>query len=245
VYVVAAAARSDADELQRSSPDLWREVRRFNRPVQLAVAACNEVACFARDPKASALVALAPCQGGSPQLFRSAESFARREPDDVTPFRLNPIYTLHAVDNLALSAMAIALGHHGYGVGFGGAAGQAWEALDLARERLERGAEREVLLFAGDQQDSFRDGDALGVALLLAVEPRRFAKTAHSVAVERLEWTPCDSTPVAPHAARGLLEWVRALQSAPSGRFRHVVDAVDGDGSSRVTLHGEVSCVTS
>ena len=234
VFVVATAT---CRELHReSAPVLWRKVRRFNRPVQLAVAACDEVACHASDPTTAALVALAPCQSGSPELYASAMRLAARAPDDDTPFRVNPVHTLHAVDNLALSTVSIELANRAFGLGLGGAAGQAWEGLDVVRERFDAGLEGEALLFGGDQESSEAGGDALGAAGLLSRAPRRLAGTGSLVRIAGVEWhADGAATAERPHAVRALGAFFAALASLEAGPFRY---AIQDDVC--VTLYGDV-----
>src|SRR5205085_12184916 len=70
VYLVAAAEASDRAKLRHEKPELWRQVRRYNKPVQLALAAADEVMRFANDPSTAAVISLAPCQPGSADLYR-------------------------------------------------------------------------------------------------------------------------------------------------------------------------------
>src|SRR5947208_608792 len=81
-------------------------------------------------PADALLVSLAPTRPGSPELYKITRDLdvAFDHPGDVAP-RVNPVYTLHAIDNLALSALSIALANRAACACFGGAAGQVWAAL--------------------------------------------------------------------------------------------------------------------
>src|SRR5262245_54024915 len=172
-YLVAAAECRSADRLPNGPMRLRRDFHRFNLPVQLALAAATDVVSAADDPASMAVVSLAPCQNGSPELYKWAEAAIVAGSDGrFGAARMNPTHTLHVVDNLALSAFAIAYRSDGYCFGVGGAPGQAWCGLEILRERLASGREREGLLMAGDQA---RIGDATGsrgVALLFSVRRR-------------------------------------------------------------------------
>jgi len=172
-YLVAAAERRDLAAVREASPELWRQVRRYNLPVQLALAAAHEAGTHAENIETAALISLAPCQAGSPDLYRWGELVVSYSPGKrLGEVRVNPTHTLHAVDNLALSAFAIAHGNHVYGLGLGGAAGQAWCGLEAVLERLASGHETEALLMAGDQDSIERPGAGLGVALLFSRLPK-------------------------------------------------------------------------
>jgi hypothetical protein len=240
MFLVAAARRDDLEEVRRE-PELWRRVRRFNLPVQLAVAAGEAAAAAASSPAQLALVSLAPCFGGSPEL---REAISSLEPaDGLVPApapRVNPTVTLHAVDNLALSALAIALGNRAYCLGLGGAAGQAWAALEAAGERLADGLEDEVLVVAGDQ-DAAGDG-ALAVALLFSRTAGPWPPHGRPVRLAAIERAPAvASGEPAPHAAAGLAALLDALaERRPDGPFGYAVPGRDGDGRDRLTLRWEI-----
>ena len=240
MYLIHSARCDDAAALQRQ-PELWRRVRRFNLPVQLAVAVGEEVAGAAEDPARAALISLAPAHSGSPELFdaiRSLGSLAITAPHVNPP--LNPVITLHAVDNLALSALAITLGNQSYGLGLGGGAGQAWVALEVAWERLAAGRESEVLVVAGDQFGE--RGSA--VALLFARHPAPYpplGKTVRLVAVNR-ELRSEREFAAEPHAAAGLAALLAALADVTTtGRWIYQVPAGHGDGRDRPELIWEVT----
>jgi len=130
VYLVASAQRNDLLSIRESSPELWRQVRRYNQPVQLALAAAEDVIRFSKDPSQTAVISLAPCQPGSADLYRWGNVVtAGMATGTLGNLRMNPTQTLHAVDNLAMSAFAISHGNRAYCLGLGGAAGQAWCGL--------------------------------------------------------------------------------------------------------------------
>src|SRR5678816_2060999 len=147
IYLIAAAQQGDLAKVREENPELWRQVRRYNKPVQLALAAADEVMRFSVDPSTAAVISLAPCQPGSADLYRWGHVVtAGMASGTLGNLRMNPTQTLHAVDNLALSAFAIAHGNRSYCLGLGGAAGQAWCGLEAVSERLRHGQEEEALL---------------------------------------------------------------------------------------------------
>lgn len=236
-YLVAAAQQRDIQAVRAENPALWRQVRRFNLPVQLALAAGDVCAAQAADPSRLALISLTPCQSGSPDLFHWTHRLvASAHAGRIGTFRVNPTHTLHAVDNLALSALAIMHGLRDYGLGLGGAAGQAWNGLDVVLERLSGGHDAEVLLMAGDQQRS-EGGDGLGLALLFAAEPRPYPplnRPARLLAVERRRLDR-PATP-RPHAADGLAAFLATLEHHQGQHLAYTVPPEHGDGVDQVTV---------
>lgn len=168
--LVAGTVVRDLVQARHSALDVWREVRRYDPPAQAALYAAHQVLKHARDPAHTALATVAPGRAGSPEMFqwvrRIEAGWGRERAGDA--IRMNPVHTLHAVDNLALSALSLAIGARGFGVGLGGAPGQAWSALDLLAQRIRQGPEVEGLVFAGDQADAEAGGAVCGVALLFA-----------------------------------------------------------------------------
>jgi hypothetical protein len=136
-WIAATAIERDVGRIATEQPELWREVRRFNLPVKLALAAAHRVVGSLARPRQARLIGLAPCRPGSPELRAISREldagFARGSCDRL---RVNPIYTLHAIDNLALSALAIRLENREACVCLGGAAGQAFAALEHAMDEL-------------------------------------------------------------------------------------------------------------
>lgn len=236
VYLVAAAQENDLARVREEKPELWRLVRRYNRPVQLALAAADEVMKSSQDGSTAAIISLAPCQPGSADLYRWGDVVTSgMASGTLGNMRMNPTQTLHAVDNLAMSAFAIAYRNHAYCLGLGGAAGQAWCGLEAVIERLNAGFEEEAVLMAGDQ-DAAEDGAAgLGVALLFSVQAR-----SSSVRLESLVRHPQISN-VKPHAANGLAGMLSSIAQCKRGSFSYVVPAEHTDGVSGVTVNLEIS----
>jgi hypothetical protein len=252
-WIAAHAIERDVGRIATDHPALWREIRRFNLPVKLALAAAEHVIGALERPSHARLLALAPCRPGSPELRAISRDldagFARGSCDQL---RVNPIYTLHAIDNLALSALAIRLENRAPATCFGGAAGQALAALEYALDELAAPADPgtggtgdapgDVLIFGGDQSDaSWRgepsDAEAFGVAIVLSARPHR----ARLVAIERGPLGAGAGAPPAPHAVRGLARWLDALADAPAGVHRYRVPARDGDGIDQLELVVEVA----
>jgi len=236
VYLVAATQESDLARVREEKPELWRQVRRYNQPIQLALAAADEVMKFAQDASTAAVISLAPCQPGSADLYRWGSVVTTgMASGSLGNMRMNPTQTLHAVDNLAMSAFAIAHGNHAYCLGLGGAAGQAWCGLEAVVERLDAGFEEEALLMAGDQ-DAAEDGAAgLGVALLFSVHARPTSARLVSIVRNR------QISDVKPHAANGLAGMWSSIAQCSRGPMSHVVPAEQTDGFSGVTVNLEVS----
>ncbi|HEV2914409.1 MAG TPA: hypothetical protein VGX92_14120 [Pyrinomonadaceae bacterium] len=245
-YLVAAALKNDLAAIRQSSPEVWRQVRRYNLPVQLTLAAAFEVTNAASaDPARVAVVSLAPCQPGSADLYRWGQVVtAGMVNGNLGDTRMNPTQTLHAVDNLAMSAFAIRYGNHAYCLGLGGAAGQAWAGLEAVQERLAAGQETEALLMAGDQDCAEDWANGTGVALLFSASPKPYGPLGQSVrlvAVERQRRPHPDST--RPHAAAGLCGLLSALAAhdREGAALSYAVPLEDSDGVDAVTVRMEVS----
>jgi hypothetical protein len=249
-YLAAAAIERDMPETGASDPALWRELRRFNLPVKLALAAAHRVLGALADPARAMLIALAPCRSGS-----AAQRAALREGSAIFArggggkLRVNPIHTLHGVDNLALAALSMKLANREPCACLGGAAGQAWLGLAQALDELAAGSAGEVLVFGGDQGPaSLRgepaDPEALGVAIALTARPPRaqIVEIVEIVEIVKLERAPgAGDAAIQPHAARGLARWLDALAAAPAGRSAYRVPAEDGDGTDELTVIAEVA----
>ena len=242
-YLVASAEYSELEAIQKSSPETWRRVRRYNLPVQLALAAAEEVMMASINPKTAAVISLAPCQPGSADLYRWGHvvtaGMASRSLGDL---RMNPTQTLHAVDNLALSAFAIASGNRSDCLGLGGAAGQAWCGLEAVLERLEAGTAEEALVMAGDQDSTHESASGLGIALLFSQRERPYQPLGRVVRLVRIERgpQPCLSN-ISPHAAAGLSALVSAVKTQKQGWLSYDVPKEQTDGFSSVTIVLEIS----
>jgi hypothetical protein len=239
MWLVASAVMRDLSTITTTLPGVWREIRRFNLPVKLAVAAAHHVAPRLTAPGQALLVGLAPCRPGSPELNKITRDLdvGFDDPVKAGTLRVNPIYTMHAIDNLGISALSLALANDARAVNFGGAAGQAWVAL----EHLLEQDVAEAIVFGGDQTDASWRGEPdpaneLGVALAFA--RARGDARVRLVAIERGDAT--DHAAV-PHAAHGLINWLAALESAPPGTHRYVVPAHDGDAIDQITVVAEVA----
>jgi hypothetical protein len=242
-YLVASALKNDLAAIRQASPEMWRQVRRYNLPVQLALAAAGEVTNASFDPSALAVFSLAPCQPGSADLYRWGQvvtsGIARGDLGDT---RMNPTQTLHAVDNLAMSAFAISQGNQAYCLGLGGAAGQAWAGLEAVQERLATGQETEALLMAGDQDYCAEDGTSgIGIALLFSASPRPYSLRGQLVrllTVERERRPHTDAC--VPHAAVGLCSLLSAIEEHAGGRLSYEVPPEHSDGVDAVRVLMEV-----
>ena len=242
-YLVASAVKKGpAAAIRESSPDIWRSVRRYNLPVQLALAAAWEVTSAASHPSTLAVVSLAPCRSGSADLHRWVrlviQGLAQGNLGDT---RMNPTDTLHAVDNLAMSAFAISRSNHAWCLGLGGAAGQAWSGLEAVQERLAAGHEMEALLMAGDQECVDGSETGLGVALLFSACPKPYVfsgRRVRLVAVKR-ERSPHAKTCV-PHAAAGLCRLLSSVKEHPGGPLSYEVPFEDSDGVDAIRVSLEV-----
>ena len=238
VYLVAAAQQDDLARVREEKPELWRHVRRYNKPVQLALAAADEVMRFANDPATAAVISLAPCQPGSADLYSWGHVVTSgMASGTLGNLRMNPTQTLHAVDNLAMSAFAIAHRNHAYCLGLGGAAGQAWCGIEAVLERLDSGLEEEALLMAGDQDAAEDDSRGLGVALLFSTRAKPLQPSNRIVRLVSVSRSPA-IVDVVPHAANGL---TALLSSIANGVVSYVVPPAHTDGFSTVTITLEIS----
>jgi hypothetical protein len=234
--------KNDLAAIRQESPEVWRQVRRYNLPVQLALAAAWEVINASLEPSALAVISLAPCQPGSADLYRWGqvviEGMARGNLGDL---RMNPTQTLHAVDNLAMSAFAISQSNHAYCLGLGGAAGQAWVGIEAIQERLSSGQETEALLMAGDQDCAEDGATGIGVALLFSASPRPYplrGQLVRLVAVERERRPHTDAC--VPHASAGLYSLLSAIVTHTGGLLSYQVPVEHSDGVDAVRLLIEV-----
>lgn len=241
VYLVAAAQESDLGRVRTEKPELWRHVRRYNKPVQLALAAADEVMRFSQDASTAAVISLAPCQPGSAELYRWGHVVTSgMATGTLGNLRMNPTQTLHAVDNLAMSAFAIAHRNHAYCLGLGGAAGQAWCGLEAVHERLSDGFEEEALLMAGDQDTAEDTSQGLGVALLFSKRANPIPASDRIVRLVSISRSGKIFDAV-PHAANGLAALSSAIDQHRSGLLSYVVLPEHTDGFSSVTITLEIS----
>src|SRR6266566_2995484 len=247
-YLVATAERRDLRAIQESSPETWRRVRRYNLPIQLALAAAEEVITTSRDPSAAMVVSLAPCQPGSADLYRWGDVVTSgMASGTLGDLRMNPTQTLHAVDNLAMSAFAITYGNQAECLGLGGAAGQAWCGLEAVMEKLDGVAAdqsvgtEEVLLMGGDQDATDESAAGIGVALLFSKDARPYLPLGRTVRVVRIGRTvqPYISN-IRPHAATGLCELLVAIGKQKQGYLSYDVPREQTDGYSSIIIVVEI-----
>lgn len=239
MWLVASAIMRDPSTITTILPGVWREVRRFNLPVKLAVAAAHQVAPKLGAPGEALLVGLAPCRPGSPELNKITRDLdvGFDDPLKAGTLRVNPVFTMHAIDNLGISALALALANDARAANFGGAAGQAWVALEHVLEQDVA----EAIVFGGDQTDASWRGEPdpaheLGVAIA-------FSRTRGDARVKLLaiERASSSDTAAVPHAAHGLVNWLAALEAAPAGVHRYAVPVRDGDAIDHITVVAEVA----
>ena len=251
-YLVAAAEQRDLGAIQKSSPETWRRVRRYNLPIQLALAAAEEVMLASRDPKSAVVISLAPCQPGSADLYRWGDVvISGMTSGTLGDLRMNPTQTLHAVDNLAMSAFAIAYGNQAECLGLGGAAGQAWCGLEAVIEKLDwsntsetaasENSPEEVLLMAGDQERTEESAAGIGVAMLFSKTKQSYAPLGRPVRLIRIERRSqvCVSN-VLPHAAAGLCELIAAIKNQKQGLLSYDVPVEQTDGICSVNIVVEI-----
>ena len=241
VYLLAAAQADDLAKVRAEKPELWRQVRRYNKPVQLALAAADDVMRSSEDPSTAAVISLAPCQPGSADLYRwGTVVTSGMAAGTLGNLRMNPTQTLHAVDNLAMSAFAIAHRNHAYCLGLGGAAGQAWCGLEVVHERLNAGLEAEALLMAGDQDAAEDTAPGLGVALLFSTRSKPFSPLDRNVRLVSISRGHAIVDAV-PHAANGLAALLSSIVQHRNGLMSYDVPAAHTDGFSSVTVSLEIS----
>jgi hypothetical protein len=241
VYLIAAGQRGCLTRVREEKPELWRQVRRYNKPVQLALAAADDVMRFSQDPSTAAVISLAPCKPGSADLYSWGHVVTSgMASGTLGNLRMNPTQTLHAVDNLAMSAFAIANRNHAYCLGLGGAAGQAWCGLEAVYERLSAGFEEEALLMAGDQDAAEVEAPGLGVALLFSTRVQPFQPSGRIVRLVSISRSPVIVDAV-PHAANGLASLLSSIAQHRNGLLSYVVPPPHTDGFSSVIVSLEIS----
>ena len=247
--LLASAERRDLGAIKKSSPETWRRVRRYNLPIQLALAAAEEVMTSSRNPRTAAVISLAPCQPGSADLYRWGHVVTSgMASGNLGDLRMNPTQTLHAVDNLAMSAFAIAYGNQAACLGLGGAAGQAWCGLEAVIEKLDAAdiddtvGPAEALLMAGDQDTTDESAAGIGVALLFSKHAQPYAPLGCVVRLIRIERRVRSSlSNIRPHAAVGLCEFLAAIKKQKHGLLSYDVPVEQTDGSSSVDVVVEIS----
>lgn len=243
VHLVDASVVRSPVDISREAPELWRLVRRFNLPAQLALLAAHRVAASAEDPSSAALVSVAPCRGGSRELDDWLERALPRSGADFEAVpRMNPVLTLHVVDNLALSGFAIHFGNRAYCLGLGGAPGQAWAALESTLELLGNGGEHtETIVMAGDRVAGETDS-GLGVAMLFSTRAREYTPMGFHVRFLEVarEAQRFGTAPLRASSSQGLALWLGALAEGTPGFLDFVVPAEDGDSLDQVTVRSEI-----
>lgn len=248
IYLVASSVRSDIAAV-RESGALWRQIRRYNVPAQLALAAAEDVVPSAACVSKAAIVSVSPCHSGSTDLLRWSEVMVQRFLDGrLGDTRMNPTHTLHVVDNLAMSAFAIAHRNQAYCLGLGGAPGQAWAALEAVASRLEENREPEAFLIAGEQRCTREGETGEGVALLFSSSPRPYRDQSSVPRYVRLlgieRGNRVDRQAAAPDSAAGLRRLLSALEQHRAGAVAYSVPHEDSDGIDAVTVEMEITeCV--
>ena len=74
-FLGCTAIAADPAAAEATHAELWRQARRFNLPVKMALAAAHVVAARARAPADARLVSLSPCHAGSPELWHATHAF--------------------------------------------------------------------------------------------------------------------------------------------------------------------------
>lgn len=199
------------------------------------------------------VISLAPCQPGSADLYRWGDVVTSgMASGTLGDLRMNPTQTLHAVDNLAMSAFAITYKNQAECLGLGGAAGQAWCGLEAVIEKLDvpetsessqaAEAAEEVLLMAGDQDATDESATGIGVALLFSKAAQRYAPLGCTVRLIRIERRVQPSlSNIRPHAAAGLCEFIEAIKAQKQGLLSYYVPLDQTDGVSSVNIVVEIS----
>jgi len=245
IFLTTSAIEHNLSTVKENSPKVWRQIRRFNLPVQLALAAAHRVMAYATDPSQVALISIAPCQNGSPAIFRLAHAFIDRlENNRNDEFRINPTYSLHVIDNLALSSLSIAFKNHAYCLGLGGAQGQAWAGLEVVQDVLASGRATEALLMAGDQESSENLTErGTGVAALFTKHKTRYENSDKSIQIKNIDSSETDECfSVKPHSADGLAAFIdRIVNRTQKGCFLYNVPHQDTEGYEKRSIEMEIT----
>jgi hypothetical protein len=244
IFLTTSAIEHNISAVKENSPEVWRQIRRFNLPVQLALAAAHKVMAYATEPSQVALISIAPCQNGSPAIFRLGHAFIDRiENKKNDEFRINPTYSLHVVDNLALSSLSIAFKNHAYCLGLGGAPGQVWAGLEVVQEVLASGRATEALLMAGDQDSSENLTESgTGVAALFTKHKTPYENSDKSIQFKNLDRTETDEfIAVKPHSADGLAAFLEEIVNrTQKKRFLYSVPHQQTDGHNNISIDLEL-----
>lgn len=239
-YLIAATAVRSPVLPEQFVPAVWRQVRQFNLPVQLALAAAEEAILHAARPDQVGVISVAPNEPGSYELNVWIKQAHAARPDARQMLRMKPTHTLHMVDNLALSSFAISHGNHAECLGLGGAPGQVWVGLEVVLEWFADGRVSEAVVLAGDQTDAKQaDITGLGAAWLFSQEPRPDQRSLRLVTVNRESFMDRPGS-ICAEAARGLKQLSDVLSLVPPGSFSYSPPDNLTDGLDRVYLHWEV-----
>lgn len=244
-FLTTSAIEHNLSTVKENSPKVWRQVRRFNLPVQLALAAAHRVMAYATDPSQVALISIAPCQNGSPAIFRLGHAFIDRLENNINDeFRINPTYSLHVIDNLALSSLSIAFKNHAYCLGLGGAPGQVWAGLEVVQDVLASGRATEALLMAGDQESSENLTESgTGVAALFTKHKTPYEHNGKYIQIKNLDSSETDECfSVKPHSADGLAAFIEEIVNrTQNGRFLYSVPHQETDGHNNISIEMEIT----
>ncbi len=244
-FLVTSAIEHNLSTVKGNSPQVWRQIRRFNLPVQLALIAAHRVMAYAADPGKAALISIAPCQNGSPAIFRWGYAIIDRiENQKNDEVRMNPTHTSHVVDNLALSSLSIALKNHAYCLGLGGAPGQAWAGLEAVQEVLAGDEATEVLLMAGDQENPENLTEkGTGVAALFTKQKMPNQHNGSYIRIKNIDRTETkEAFSIKPHSANGLAAFFdKTVNITQTGNFLYTVLPDETDGHETISIEMEVT----
>jgi len=241
-YLIASATVHNPVDPERFPPAVWRQVRQFNLPVQLALAAALEVLPSASNPSEVGVISVAPCEPGSYELNVWIKQILSQQSNAAQMLRMKPTLTLHMVDNLALSSFAISQSNHAECLGLGGAPGQAWVALETVCEWFQDGRADEVLFMAGDQHSGHEaDSASLGMAWLFSRQPP-VDRTLELIGVSRRrKLEPVSRERVHRDSASGVATLWDALRRTTDASFEYVVPDSFGDGIDEIRIRWKLS----
>lgn len=224
------------NDLEKAEGQIKKNIRRLNYPVQASLLSAYKLVSKIQLKESAGLFSVAPCNNGSLEIFNWAGLISQNiQSGAKKSFTINPVHTLHAVDNLALSMLSILFANKEYCIGFGGAAGQFWVALDKAVFMLLEGMFTEVLIFAGDIKDINQPDSTMGAALLLSTEYRADLKeSCHQI--RKISHSRYDAFrhPVK-NSVEPMVRFIDALKNTKSS-FEYIVPQAISDGQNLFTI---------
>lgn len=201
--------RRTSDLEPETSDVVRRAIRRITPGARAAVLAAVDIgASLAPD---AALIVVAPVTVLSASMMTGARDLtAACAAGAGATFRSDPALILEVMDNMTLAALTIAIAFRGDAINLGSGAGQTIAALEIAAERIERGAPEALVVTATEP------GNGPGAACVV-----RFTGGGGGIGVRIVGVEVSDAVP----PPQPLAAWVSEVDHLPPGR--HVTRLFD------------------